>query len=290
MTKSMTGYGQAQVENGSFIIEAELKTLNSKFLDLSVRLPKEISSFEYKIRELLSKGLVRGKASFSLELTPKDGSQNAIYNQQAFNQFFSELKSLAEGLSISDADVFNNVLKVPEVLQQSEKADGLVEEKYAMDLVADVLSKCNEFRDQEGNSLEKALLECLFSIKKGLEDIKKIEPDRLTNIKSRITGSIEEFIGKDNIDENRYEQELIYYLEKLDISEELVRLATHIDYFEETIKLPESQGKKRGFISQEMGREINTIGSKANDALIQRLVVDMKDDLEKIKEQVLNVL
>ena len=290
MTKSMTGYGLAQTENQTHSIQAELKTLNSKFLDLSLRLPKELSAFEYQIRDLLSKGLVRGKASFSMEMTLKEGVKSSVYNAIAFEELFAELKAVAKDKNVNESDVFNSVMKMPEVLQQSGKTIDVSDHSFVLNLVKEAIKKCNDFRTQEGDSLEKALLESISAIDTKMQEIKELEPMRAETIRARLSGNIQEIIDADKIDENRFEQELIYYLEKLDISEELVRLSNHLVYFNETLASPESQGKKLGFIGQEIGREINTIGSKANNASIQRLVVEMKDELEKIKEQVLNIL
>ncbi len=286
----MTGYGIVQAETEYYTLQAELKTLNSKFLDLTLRLPKELTAFEYQFREILSKGLVRGKANVTLELTPKEGMQGAVFNQEIFNKLFEELKNLAKGRGVSESDVFNSVMRQPEILQQSDNTTEVVEQSVALNLVKQVVAACNDFRVQEGNSLEEALRESVNAISKRLEEIKNIEPERTAAMRKRLTDSILEQSESEKIDENRFEQELIYYIEKLDINEELVRLKNHLMYFIETLEMPDSQGKKLGFIGQEMGREINTIGSKANDATIQRLVVEMKDELEKIKEQVLNVL
>ncbi len=286
----MTGYGIVQAETEYYTLQAELKTLNSKFLDLTLRLPKELTAFEYQFREILSKGLVRGKANVTLELTPKEGMQGAVFNQEIFNKLFEELKTLAKGRGVSESDVFNSVMRQPEILQQSDNTTEVVEQSVALNLVKQVVAACNDFRVQEGNSLEEALRESVSAISKRLEEIKNIEPERTAAMRKRLTDSILEQSESEKIDENRFEQELIYYIEKLDINEELVRLKNHLMYFIETLEMPDSQGKKLGFIGQEMGREINTIGSKANDATIQRLVVEMKDELEKIKEQVLNVL
>ena len=282
----MTGYGLVQIETEFYTLQAELKTLNSKFLDLSLRMPKELSAFEYQFRDILTKGLVRGKAVFSLEMTLKEGNQNSVYNNEIFQKLFKELKVVSEAHDVCDSDIFNNVLKMPEVLRQSNVALEIIDEKSALDLIRSLVEKCNEFRLQEGKSLEKALTDSITAIDDRLQEIKKIEPARTEAIRTKISDSIHEIIEKDKVDENRFEQELIYYIEKLDINEEFVRLKNHLEYFVETLSLPDSQGKKLGFISQELGREINTIGSKANDVAIQRFVVEMKDELEKIKEQV----
>lgn len=286
----MTGYGISQTETEFYTIQAELKTLNSKFLDLSLRLPKELSAFEYLFRDILAKGLVRGKATIAFELTVKDGAHNSVYNADSFRKLFEELKVVSKGYDVKESDIFNNVLKLPEVLQQSDNNTQIISEQQALELVKNVAAKCNDFRVQEGKSLEKALQDSIKAIDARMNQIKTIEPARTATMRARILESMHELVESDKVDENRFEQELIYYIEKLDINEELVRLSNHLVYFEETLALPESQGKKLGFISQEIGREINTIGSKANDAAIQRLVVEMKDELEKIKEQVLNVL
>ena len=290
MTKSMTGYGIVLTENETHTFQAELKTLNSKFLDISLRIPKELSAFEYQIRDLLAKGLVRGKASFVLEMSLKEGVKNSSYNVKAFENLFSELKSMVKEMDVKESDIFNNVMKMPEVLQQSTVSINMSDDQIVLNLVKETIQKCNDFRIQEGDSIEKALKDSMLAIDARMNEIKELEPHRTETIRTKISGNIQEIIESDKIDQNRLEQELIYYLEKLDISEELVRLSNHLTYFNETLSLSESQGKKLGFICQELGREINTIGSKANNAGIQRLVVEMKDELEKIKEQVLNIL
>ena len=290
MIKSMTGFGAAVHDTDTHSLQAELKTLNSKFLDLSLKLPKELSHLEYEIREIITRGLVRGKVVFNLEMETKEGVQGVTYNAGAVRNLFNELKGIAKDHEVSDSDIFGSIMRMPEVMQQSAGVLSEKDEQGILKMAGSAVHKCNEFRTQEGKSLQTALEDSIEAIRQKQSAIKKLEPARTVVIKQRISDNLNELFDSDKVDTNRFEQEMIYYLEKLDINEELVRLDNHLKYFDETLANSESQGKKLGFISQEIGREINTIGSKANDAGIQRLVVEMKDELEKIKEQVLNVI
>lgn len=287
----MTGYGAANYDDDLLTINIEVKTLNSKFLDISLKLPKQINAIEIEIKNLITKYLIRGKVSFGIEITHKTNpEQQKLINSDLFNLYYTELKSLGNGKNISDDFLFNNVLTLPDIIAKTDESDLTIDSKLVLNLCKEALVKCSDFRAQEGNALEKELTSYIKSIAIKLEEIMIIDPVRINNIKERIKGNINEIIAPDKMDENRFEQELIYYIEKLDINEETSRLKNHLSYFQEILSEPESQGKKLGFISQEIGREINTIGSKANNADIQRLVVDMKDELERIKEQVLNAV
>jgi len=291
MIKSMTGYGSVNHDDELVTFNIETKTLNSKFLDISLKFPKQIATFEIDIKNLITKHLVRGKVALSIEITPKpDIQQQAIINADLFEIYYSELKSISSGKNVSDDTLFDNVMKLTEISTQNDDSELAIDKDLLLGLCEQSLEKCNNFRVQEGNVLTKEFENNLESISNKLEEIISIDPVRIKNIKERISGNILECINPDKIDENRFEQELIYYIEKLDINEETSRLKNHLKYFKEVLNEPESQGKKLGFIGQEMGREINTIGSKANNSEIQKLVVDMKDELEKIKEQVLNTV
>jgi len=292
MIKSMTGYGVAGFENEQMVIQIEVRTLNSKFLDLSVRSPRQFSDKEPEIRSLTQAFLDRGKVSISIEFIPK-GTQNlpVSINEDLFKTYFQEFKRLSDSVGESSADLFKLALQAPNVLttisQNREENEDWDKIKLVLE---DALTKCNDFRKDEGASLFQKLSENIEVIRENLDRIKVYEPIRKNHIQTRIKSHFSQWMEENSFDSNRFEQELIYYFEKIDITEEMVRLETHLDYFTKSMATEVNQGKKLGFIAQEIGREINTIGSKANDAEIQRHVIQMKDELEKIKEQSLNIL
>jgi uncharacterized protein (TIGR00255 family) len=293
MVKSMTGYGLASVENEVFIISVEVKTLNSKFLDLSIRSPKQFSDKEHEIRNIVSKILDRGKVNLSIEFTNKAGTDIPIaINEELFQSYFTKYRQLAQNVgSVESEDLFKLALQSPGVISnQVEKTSDSEEWEAVKPVIQEALLKCDQFRIDEGNVLESKFLENISVIREGLSQIKMSDPTRKERIRLRIRSNFKDWLEENDFDKNRFEQELIYYFEKIDITEEIVRLETHLNYFEKNLKEDNNQGKKLGFISQEIGREINTIGSKANDAEIQKFVVVMKDELEKIKEQTLNIL
>ncbi|MEO9966034.1 MAG: YicC/YloC family endoribonuclease [Reichenbachiella sp.] len=291
MLKSMTGYGSAAFENDQMSVDVEIKSLNSKFLDISTKLPKEVASFENEIKKILTEKIVRGKVNFTIEISLKSGLGSAgKLNSTLFKHYCQELrKSISEEV-LGEADLVKEILKMPDIFEFEESASEEVPKDLLFDLIGQALDSCEQFRIQEGDAAQAALNTFAKHIDEKLILIKQKEPERIVVIKQRIQESLAELGASDKTDPNRFEQELIYYIEKLDIAEEIIRLQNHIAYFHEILAEDESQGKKLGFISQEMGREINTIGSKANNSEIQKLVVDMKDELEKIKEQVLNVV
>jgi TIGR00255 family protein len=295
MIISMTGYGKAVAELPGKKLVIEIKSLNSKGLDLSVKLPGAFREKEMEIRALLSQRLERGKVE--LYVSAERSVDTAAYsiNKPLFLQYYQELKSLLSELKEENKDgLLSDILKIPDVLQ-SEKAEF---EETDWGLVADgienALQSVVEFRSAEGSILETDMRARVQLILDMLNSIEPFENNRLNDIRERIRTGFQNITKSDLLqtkpDENRFEQELIYYIERLDITEEKVRLKKHCDYFNQTLNDANSQGKKLGFVSQEMGREINTIGSKANDAGIQKIVVQMKDELEKIKEQLLNIL
>lgn len=293
MVKSMTGYGLASVENEVFIISVEVKTLNSKFLDLSIRSPKQFSDKEHEIRNIVSKILDRGKVNLTIEFTNKAGAEIPIViNEELFQSYFTKYRQLAQHVGSEESeDLFKLVLQSPGVISnQVEKTSDSEEWEAVKPVIQEALLKCDQFRIDEGNVLESKFLENIAVIREGLSQIKISDPIRKERIRLRIRSNFKDWLEENDFDKNRFEQELIYYFEKIDITEEIVRLETHLNYFEKNLKEDNNQGKKLGFISQEIGREINTIGSKANDAEIQQFVVVMKDELEKIKEQTLNIL
>jgi len=292
MIKSMTGFSSKSLETDNYTATVEVKSLNSKFLDLSIRLPKSFSEKEAEVRNLATSILIRGKVSISVDFQLRNESVSRLkYNQQLFIQYYEELKLLAGSVDAKEDDLFRTALQSPDVATTEEDTETV---KSSWDkiskLITDTLEGCDDFRRKEGTNMQEQIEGSIDAISKCKMAIVKLDPMRIEKVRERIRDQLLELADKDNIDENRFEQELIYYIEKLDISEEFVRLDSHLQYFKEVLLQGDSNGKKLGFISQEIGREINTIGSKANDADIQKLVIQMKDELEKIKEQGLNVL
>ncbi len=292
MIKSMTGYGVAGFENEQMTIHVEVRSLNSKFLDLSLRSPRQFSDKEPELRNLVQQVLDRGKVGLSIEFISKVGQDLPVsINEELFQTYYRQFAKLAGSVDETPADLFKLALQAPNVITvlSGEKEDTESWDQVKK-VVAEALAKCEKFRNDEGEVLGQKLKENIQIIREGLDQIKVLDPIRKERIKNRIKGHFQNWLEENSFDANRFEQELIYYFEKIDITEELVRLETHLNYFLKTIETEIAQGKKLGFISQEIGREINTIGSKANDAEIQKHVIRMKDELEKIKEQSLNVL
>ena len=292
MIKSMTGYGVANLESENHIINVEVKTLNSKFLDLSLRSPRQFTEKEQEIRNIVSAHLERGKVNLSIEFTSKSSNDIPVFiDEDLFTAYFEKYKAMAARVGAESIDLFKMAVQSPNVTTAlTEKTSNLEDWDVVRKVIEEALVHCNEFRADEGEVLMNKFEENLSILRDSLEKVKAEEPLRKQKIKDRITNNFADWLEENSFDANRFEQELIYYFEKLDITEEIVRLGTHLDYFDKILKADKSQGKKLGFISQEIGREINTIGSKANDAGIQRHVIVMKDELEKIKEQALNIL
>ena len=292
MIKSMTGFGQLSTDDGQSQLHVEVKSLNSKFLDLNLRLPKIFSDKEIEVRNLISESLERGKVSVSIEYERTGtGEISQTYNEKLFIAYYSELKKLADRVLGNYDNLFQLALNSPDVIQ-SNVAEEVSEEVWVRvkKSLVEALGKCDSFRVDEGKVLETMLAKCCKSIDQNLEKIKSLDPKRVERIRERLRNNVTSFFGEEGFDTNRLEQEIIFYIEKLDINEEKVRLKSHLDYFLQALREPQSNGKKLGFISQEIGREINTIGSKSNDAEMQKYVVLMKEELEKIKEQLNNVL
>lgn len=292
MIKSMTGFGQSSVDDGQFQISVEVKSLNSKFLDLNLRLPKTFSDKEIEVRNLISETLERGKVSVAIDFEKVGDAQiSQTYNEALFIAYYSELKKLADRVVAPYDALFQLALNSPNVIQGNTKEE-VPEEVWTKvkKLLTEVLSKCDKFRIDEGKVLDKMLTDCCKIIEYNLERIKELDPKRVQRIRDRLRNNVTSFFGEEGFDANRLEQEIIFYIEKLDINEEKVRLKSHLDYFIEALREKQSNGKKLAFITQEIGREINTIGSKSNDADMQKHVVVMKEELEKIKEQLNNVL
>lgn len=291
MIKSMTGFGSARIENEDLAVTVEIKTLNSKYLDTIVKMPNIFSNKEIEVKSLLSDQIKRGKATVIINYENRSTASLLKVNAKVVETYYKELKSAADSLNANDADIFRIVMNMPEVYSGVSDKSLLEDDwKIVKNAILQAADACNEFRMQEGKALEKELASYIDHISKLLVKVNERDPARVLYIKEKLNKQVADFVDSDQFDANRFEQELIYYIEKLDISEEKVRLKNHLVYFIETLESPKSNGKKLGFIGQEIGREINTIGSKANDTEIQRLVVNMKEELEKIKEQVLNVV
>ena len=281
----MTGFGKAeiQIENKNYILE--LRSLNSKGLELSCRLPTQFREIELHLKKIIVESLKRGKVDLSLNVENIDQPNARNINLAAVNQYIEQLSK------IQDADrleLLKIAIKLPDTLKTEINDIDDKEIKTIKGLLRKALISLNEFRSHEGDRLAKDFKIRLTNLQTLIDQINKEDPERIEKIENKLKASLEEL--QIEIDQNRFEQELIYYIEKLDITEEKVRLSNHIEYFTNTMENPGSSGKKLGFIAQEMGREINTIGSKANHAGLQKIVIQMKDELEKIKEQLLNVL
>lgn len=291
MILSMTGFGKAEIVVNNKKITAEVKSLNSKQLDLSVRLPQAYREVELKLRNDVSKALLRGKVDLYVYSEAIDGASAVSINLPLLKVYKEQIEKMSKELGIqAPADWHATLLRLPEALKSDVNSDTTEEEIAAVSaVVANAVNALLAFRTQEGDRLCRFFEEKIAKIQQLLNDVAPYEESRVEKIKARILDSLEHLENVD-YDKNRFEQELIFYIEKLDITEEKIRLQNHLNYFLETLETGQAQGKKLGFISQEMGREINTMGSKANQAELQKIVVGMKDQLEQIKEQVLNVL
>jgi uncharacterized protein (TIGR00255 family) len=285
MIQSMTGYGKHVIQLPTKKITVEIKSLNSKSLDLNARVPSSYRAKELQIRNMLAKSLTRGKVDFNLFIEMTGEATTAKVNEAVVKEYISQLKSVVDG---DETELLKMAIRMPDALKTER--DEIDDNEFAEILTAVnvALQEINTYRSDEGDVLKQDFLERVDTIEKLLTDVLAIDASRIDNVKERLRSAVSEL--KEKVDENRFEQELIYYLEKYDITEEKVRLQNHLNYFREAINSDDSNGKKLGFITQEIGREINTIGSKSNFAPMQQLVVQMKDELEKIKEQALNVL
>jgi uncharacterized protein (TIGR00255 family) len=289
MIQSMTGYGKAELnlKNANFTIE--VRSLNSKQIDANVKMSSIYRDKEIGLRKLLSEKLQRGKIELSIWRESSDSSAKYTLNTELIKEYFSQIKEVTSSLSINSSDIMPSLLKMPEVLVKGEeKAEDNEWEEIAKGIDI-AIGNILKFRLDEGEKLETDITERINKLSTLLIDISPFAKGRIEKVKKSLADKLAEIDTK-NIDENRFEQELIYYLEKQDITEEQVRLEVHLSYFIKTMKADAPNGKKLGFIGQEIGREINTIGSKSSDAEMQKIVVQMKDELEKIKEQLLNIL
>jgi uncharacterized protein (TIGR00255 family) len=291
MIKSMTGYGIAAFDSGSTKYTVEIKSLNSKFLELSLRLPRIFSDKEFQLRNECNKQIERGKVNLSITIEQQAGVVKAAGIDTALlKNYYEQLKAVSNDLGEPATNLLQLALGLPEVVKYDEETLSEDEWKVVEKTFNQAVAEFQKFRADEGNVLEQDLKYRIYIILKNLKLVEIEEPKRVPVIRERLNTFLQEATNREAIDQNRFEQELIYYIDKLDITEEKIRLKTHCEYFIETLKNADANGKKLGFIAQEIGREVNTLGSKANDANMQKLVVGMKEELEKIKEQLLNVL
>ena len=291
MLKSMTGFGRAEQTVGDKTFFVEVKTLNGKQFELQLKLPPLLKPFEFDIRNVIQENLIRGTIDCYISIKQNGTSKPVIINTELIKSYYHQIHQLAGELNIDTNAVLSSLLRLPEVVSPSMEVLSETDFAAFKNVLNKAISELNAHRIEEGASLEKDLLTRIEKIREQEEAILVFEPNRKKRIKDEINKLLAEHVGKENIDNNRMEQELIYYMEKIDIHEEQIRLRQHCDYFKEMLNDAEiSKGKKLSFLLQEIGREINTTGSKAYDVDIQKCVVLMKDELEKAKEQVLNVL
>ena len=285
MIQSMTGFGKSTLQLPSKKITIEIKSLNSKSLDLNARIPGQYREKELLLRNIISKSLTRGKVDFSLYVEITGEETSASVNPVVVKKYMQQLREIANA---DDDELLKMAIKMPDAMKTEREEIDETEFQEIENTLTEALKEINSFRTDEGKALENDLVFRVSNIDGLLQEIIAMDPDRIEGVRERLRKGVADL--QEKVDENRFEQELVYYIEKFDITEEKVRLENHLSYFNETLNSADSNGRKLGFISQEMGREINTIGSKSNYAPMQQLVVQMKDELEKIKEQLLNVL
>jgi uncharacterized protein (TIGR00255 family) len=288
MVLSMTGFGKTNGIYESKKVSVEIRSLNSKSLDLNIKFVGPFKEFESEIRKIIAEELDRGKIDVGVYLESSGFGEASKINFGLAKQYYNQIKELNENLGNYPADYLSLVLKMPDVISSQIEEISDEEKSWLLDLIRQTCLSLARFRKQEGQVLERDLKNRVNAIKNALLEIPRYEQERITTVKERIHKGLQD-LKNSSVDQNRLEQEMIFYIEKMDVSEEKIRLSNHLDYFMETLKIQLS-GKKLGFIAQEIGREINTLGSKSNHIEMQKLVVEMKDNLEKIKEQVLNVL
>ena len=289
MLLSMTGYGRSTKTFGSKTITVELRSLNSKFTDIRLKVPPNFREKEHTLRKLITERVERGKIDLSIEVKSFNGEEGFGLNVPLFKKYHTALTNIADELGSGKDGIVAAILRIPNVVVSEEDDMDEEEWKQLRTVIDEAMANYNNFRKAEGQAMEQDLRLRVSNIRNCLSKVDPFESGRVTRLRNRLKQNLEEFMGKENVDENRFEQEVLFYLEKIDITEEKVRLEQHCNYFLEQIDAKTtSKGRKLSFISQEMGREINTLGAKAYSADIQRIVVNMKDDLEKIKEQVAN--
>lgn len=290
MLKSMTGFGRSEATINNKKVSVEIKSLNSKGIDLNLRLPSYYRSKEMELRSLLSNDISRGKCDVFLSYEVLGGEQNHTLNVDLLSKYLNEIKGFEDKHAISSSDYMGTLLRMPDALISNKEELTEDEWKFTLSIFQASLKSFHSFRIEEGKSLEADLLDRITSIRNLLGEVSQYEDERIQIVRERINKNLNDMVEQKSIDLNRFEQEIIYYLEKYDVSEEKVRLEAHLNHFIKTMEEDGENGKKLGFIGQEIGREINTLGSKANHAEMQKIVVLMKDELERIKEQILNVL
>lgn len=291
MIRSMTGFGKSSCDLEKKMVTIEIKSLNSRQTDIYTRLPNLIKEKDLEIRNEIISCLKRGKIEVTVNMESKEGELSSSLNAAAIKKYYKQLNEISSdlGLTLTEA-IMQTIVRLPESLNSDKEELGEKEWQEILRVLKKALEEVDKFRIQEGSAMETDIKDRIFFILEYLEKIGTFESRRTDNIRARLKENLNEFFNQESIDSNRFEQELIYYLEKLDITEEKVRLKNHCEYFMEVLKEEDTVGKKLGFVTQEIGREINTIGSKANDSEIQKLVVMMKDELEKVKEQLMNIL
>ena len=286
----MTGFGKAEVKLKQLYLNIEIRSLNSKFLDLNIKTPSIFKEMDLSIRSIIKDEVKRGKVELTLHYEKTSEEQNISFNKEQVLNYYNQIKTLKTELNDNiESDILAQVLKLPDIIQHYKEELKESDRKIILKGILEACEELNKFRYKEGESLGKIISNYVKNIQSQIKEIEKFEKERLPEIKTKLNKAIDELQLKDKIDNKRLEQEIIYYSEKIDITEEKVRLNEHCNYFLKTLN-EQQGGKKLGFISQEMGREINTLGSKAHNLSIQKIVVNMKDELEKIKEQVLNIL
>ncbi|MBK7409347.1 MAG: YicC family protein [Saprospirales bacterium] len=287
----MTGFGRASRSYADKLISAEVRSLNSKFSDLRFRVPSNFKEREQEIRRTITNRTERGKIDAVVDVKALQGEDGYTINEPLFRKYFREIESFANELGIEKGDIVQTILRIPNVVAGEDREISEEEWEATMAVVNEALDQFDQFRLTEGAALESELRDRIGNIREQLVKVPPFETERMDRLRQRLRQNLDEFLGKENVDENRFEQEVLFYLEKMDITEEKVRLEQHCIFFLEQLDAQVMvKGRKLSFISQEMGREINTLGAKAYSADIQRLVVAMKDELEKIKEQVANIL
>lgn len=291
MILSMTGFGKASGTYENKKITVEVKSLNSKNLDIYVRMPPAYKEKEIELRKFVGKELDRGKIECNVYVESNGGDSNYTINKELAGKYYAQIVDLEHFLEIPrNEDIMATLLRMPEIFSTQTEELNEVEWNFIQSKLEEAVNHLKDFRATEGAALKTEFETRINNIQKAFDQVPQYEKERIEDIKNRIESNLEEFVGGAKVDKNRFEQELIYYIEKIDISEEKQRLSKHLEHFLEILNESKSQGKKLGFISQEIGREINTLGSKAYHSEMQKLVVHMKDQLEKIKEQVLNTL
>jgi len=283
----MTGFGKASGTFQSKKVSLEIRSLNSKSMDLNVRMPSVYKELDSTIRKFISSELGRGKADVFINIDSIGEESTVSINKTLAKKYYDELKSLNDAIGQETQDYLSMIMRMPDIIENAKEDLTDEEKNWMLDLVKEAVGNLNGFRRKEGEDLEREFAVRIEEIRQFLNEVPKYEDERIQVIRERMKKGLEDL--DKGYDENRFEQEMIFYIEKLDVAEEKMRLSNHLDYFEETMKLDQS-GKKLGFIGQEIGREINTLGSKSNHAEMQKLVIGMKDNLEKIKEQILNTL